>query len=232
MGVDGLSMRPRARRMSGMASAEILARRLAAFKAKGNGKRRMKPMAKPKPHRKWKTRVAMGTPVDFGNLSLYVPEVVPEPVAREPYVRPADFVTMAEVRKEVEVVRETVQDKLIMDFIATLPAEVTVGRVQALAKRAKEKVQAEIRKARDQFNMQAANYVELHMESARGALANKDFGTAAKSAQWALENIGEGEVRVIDRPEKDAGSKGTNIMIGIKLGGVPEMKALTSGSDE
>ncbi len=107
-------------------------------------------------------------------------------------------------------------------FVKDSPSELRAGQVQALSellRRPVGTVKAIIQEARESLASDAKLYVETHRMATIGAMASGDFKVAAEAAQWAMKNIGEGDVRIIDREVKPSDS-GSRVLIGIKLGGI------------
>jgi hypothetical protein len=75
-----------------------------------------------------------------------------------------------------------------------------------------------IETAREAFARRAEDYVELHFRAAQEAAQNGDAGPA----QWAIERIVEGGVRVVDNMK--AAPTMPSLQIGIAVGGVPQPK--------
>ncbi len=149
-----------------------------------------------------------GKLANFGTDVLYSPDIVDMDYWQGP-------VFEAEVGGEDEKIKAAVAQ--IVD--AVLPESLAV--IEATAK---SEVKHRIWLAKRRLNMNVARYVDLHMEAAEGALREKNFEGAGKMAQWAMQNASEGEARVIDKP--DEGPAQSKVMIGIQLGGLPNLKEL------
>lgn len=116
------------------------------------------------------------------------------------------------------------------DLIAALVLEQPSGlddrqiRNLSLAmRRTKDDIKAIIEDARDTFAGHAGRYVEIHKQSAEKALKKgdaKSLEVAARSAQWAIERMSADGVRIVDKPEVQAG--GAKILVGIRVGGIDE----------
>lgn len=99
----------------------------------------------------------------------------------------------------------------------------------------KPAIKSVIAKAREQFEADALEYVNIHKQSAQLALADGDYDTARKAAAFAMEKVsavndrGERET-IIDRIEST--SSQPRIQIGIALGGLPTapgQRTITAG---
>jgi hypothetical protein len=124
------------------------------------------------------------------------------------------------------------EQALVTQFVRDQPREVTQSQVNALAKvlrRSRETVKEMVSRAREDFQTSADFYVKAHKESVEKALkvTNKDgehdpkaLDVAARSSQWALENLAAEGVRVIDKPNAGKGDTGPRIVIGIGVGGL------------
>lgn len=114
--------------------------------------------------------------------------------------------------------------QFVQDFAQDQPREVTQTQINALGRvmrRTPDTIKAWLVEAREQFIASAGFYVGVHAEAVRDAAAmdsatGKDI--AIRGAQWAMENMGFGGERIVEK--KDAGGpKGTTIAIGVKIGG-------------
>ena len=81
-----------------------------------------------------------------------------------------------------------------------------------------------IAEARQELQRNARLYVDSHVQSVVGALADKDYDVARKGAEWAIEHISardsDGRVeRIVE--VQDASAALPTIQIGIALGGLP-----------
>jgi hypothetical protein len=72
--------------------------------------------------------------------------------------------------------------------------------------------------------MRARRYVDIHMEATEGALASQDYETAARHAQWALENLSVEGTRVIDQAKSAARATKVYIAALGGLQGIAEVK--------
>ena len=71
-------------------------------------------------------------------------------------------------------------------------------------------------------------YAELHLTAAEIAASNGD----SKPMEWALTAIkGEKGERVVEPPKADGGGGGIKVMIGVQIGGVPQIGATTEVVD-
>ena len=78
-----------------------------------------------------------------------------------------------------------------------------------------------IRKAKEKLTEKDEEYIDNHAKAVSGALAKGEFDVAARHAEWAMEAIGDGDDRVIERPLKIATGNGqAPIMVGVNLGGM------------
>lgn len=121
---------------------------------------------------------------------------------------------------------------LVTKFVNDQPREMTTSQVNSLAKvlrRSREVVRSLVEDAREEFQASADFYVKAHKESVTKALlvTNKDgehdpkaLDVAARSSQWALENLSAEGVRVVDKPTAGKGETGPRIMVGINVGGL------------
>jgi hypothetical protein len=103
---------------------------------------------------------------------------------------------------------------LIFQFLADQPHEVTdeqIGMLARLMHRYPKTVRRCIEQAREEFVMRTRRYLDVHMEATEKALAEKDYATAARHAEWALENLGVEGTRVIDRSKSDG--PGTKVYV-------------------
>lgn len=104
------------------------------------------------------------------------------------------------------------------------PQELSSEQITALSsllRRNEKTVRNLVLKARDRFTENGTFYVEAHAKAVGAALASGEFDTAAKHAEWAIENLEMEGGRIIDREVKGAGSNVPQVMIGVNLGGVP-----------
>lgn len=85
-------------------------------------------------------------------------------------------------------------------------------------------VESSIALARKKLQDRAEEYVDLHMEASRLAIAMGEVGEARKAAEWGMTNIsgktpaGDSE-RIVEKLTTD--SDAPRIQIGINLGGLP-----------
>jgi hypothetical protein len=85
-------------------------------------------------------------------------------------------------------------------------------------------VESSIAAARRKLQDRAEEYVDLHMEASRLAIAMGEVGEARKAAEWGMTNIsgktsaGDSE-RIVEKVTTD--SDAPRIQIGINLGGLP-----------
>ncbi len=80
-----------------------------------------------------------------------------------------------------------------------------------------------IKAARESLARHAERYVEMHVMGAQIAAEQGD----TKPAQWALEMISEGDMRVVDSPKTNV-SVQPSLRIGIAVGGVQMNKPVES----
>ena len=113
------------------------------------------------------------------------------------------------------------EQALIDRFVADQPREISTDQVKALAKvlrRRPSTVRDCIQRARENFVATAEGYVEVHQQAVEGALSRRDFDTAAKHAEWALEHLSHEGQRVVDRDVAE--THVPKIIIGVALGGM------------
>lgn len=125
-------------------------------------------------------------------------------------------------KRRVSAFISTAEKTLVDQIVRDIPHEITTHQVTALShllERPIPTVRKMIEDARTRFVESAGRYVDIHLQSTEGALADQDYETAAKAAQWALTNISGEGARVVDRAD-DGGPSGPKVMIGIKLGGL------------
>jgi hypothetical protein len=132
-----------------------------------------------------------------------------------------------------------VEQALVTQFVLDQPREVTTSQVNSLAKvlrRSRDVVKSMVERAREDFQTSADFYVKAHKQSVELALnvTNKDgehdpkaLDVAARSSQWALENLAAEGVRVIDKPNAGKGETGPRIMVGINVGGLNKQPEVT-----
>lgn len=122
---------------------------------------------------------------------------------------------------------------LVEQYVRDMPREITNGQIMQLANvmgRSTTLVRKIVEGARTKFAESAELYVDAHLQATQGALRSEDYETAAKASQWAMENLAAEGVRVIDRVEKNVGTK---VMVGIRLGGLDTVKpAIAVSTDE
>lgn len=113
---------------------------------------------------------------------------------------------------------------LVAKFVQDQPAELSTKQVNALStvlRRTKEKTIELIEQARERLIDSAKDYVNAHKKAIQMALANgdaKSLEVAVRGSQWAMENISEGSTRIVDKGS--TGPQGTQILIGVKIGGM------------
>ena len=126
------------------------------------------------------------------------------------------------------------EQALVDRFVADQPREISTDQVKALAKvlrRRPSTVRDCIQRARENFVATAEGYVEVHQQAVEGALNRRDFDTAAKHAEWALEHLSHEGQRMVDRDVAE--THAPKIIIGVALGGmglpvVPTESAITA----
>jgi hypothetical protein len=93
-----------------------------------------------------------------------------------------------------------------------------VTALAALLDRSPKVIKGIVEEAKAEFAGNAKNYVKLHMDSTQKAFDSRDYETAAKAAQWAIEKMGVEGVRIIEqaaeRPQMP------QVVIGVNLGGI------------
>ncbi len=189
----------------------------------------------PAPRRKTRAeKAAMGTPINFGNLMEYIPPKPPK--AKSPIPSAERQAIAGAIRKDVEAFRDKMTAVTIAQTIAELPPEMVEGRVQAIAlgakdhlEMAKREVKEHLKQTKRRFQLSAGDYQQLHLEATRRAMDDKQFDVAARSSQWALEKMQEGDVRVIEKTADTSGAP--KIMIGVQLGGIPQLPVITQEPD-
>jgi|SRR5579862_853335 len=99
----------------------------------------------------------------------------------------------------------------------------TPKQIEGLAtalNRSEETIKSVMARARETFQRNAKEYVDIHMKSAR----SDDPDVARKAAQWAIEHMSsrdkDGNVERIIEPSA-TNESAPNIHIGIALGGLP-----------
>ena len=162
------------------------------------------------------TAIKRGHRVNFGDLKMYKSPEPPPPEPDEGVIITPD-------------IQEVVTDALVDKFVASLPPQLVESKAMTVARYARHKVKAHIKLAREQFRLNAMTYTQIHLRAVENALAERDYDTARKGSEWALERISEGGERLIDKEEK--GQRDQKVMIGIQLGGIPAVKQLTSESE-
>ena len=113
------------------------------------------------------------------------------------------------------------EQALIDRFVADQPREISTDQVKALAKvlrRRPSTVRDCIQRARENFVATAEGYVEVHQQAVEGALNRRDYDTAAKHAEWALEHLSHEGQRVVDRDVAE--THAPKVIIGVNLGGM------------
>jgi len=124
--------------------------------------------------------------------------------------------------------RKRLEEKaLVTDLVVRNNGQVSPEQIKALAT-VTERTPAAIRKwiiqARQEFLGSASFYVEVHKEAVRKALeagTDDSLQVATKGAQWAIEHLGDGDQRIVDRESSGEGS-GVKVMIGVKIGGLTD----------
>lgn len=102
---------------------------------------------------------------------------------------------------------------------------VTVKDVTALAKVTGEPalvILGIVEQAKQTFSDAALDYVNIHKQATKDALANgdaKSLAVATAASQWAIEKIEHAGKRIISKEQAVQGPTGTRILIGISLGG-------------
>lgn len=112
---------------------------------------------------------------------------------------------------------------LVAQLVLDQPAEMSVSQVNALARtlrRSKDVVREMVERARENFVASAEDYVEVHRRATAGALESRDFEVAGKLSQWAMSNISEQGVCVIEKAAE--GPSGPRILVGIRIGGIDQ----------
>lgn len=93
-----------------------------------------------------------------------------------------------------------------------------------------------IREARELLMSQAEEFIQLKKEIIKKAIEKGDLETADKAINYLLSHMPqfEGVTAVdpdIDKPKQVEGTKGPQISIGIKLGGMDHHKQLSVGTE-
>lgn len=113
------------------------------------------------------------------------------------------------------------ENRIIKQVVAEVPGGLMPQEQQALAtalRRPKELVIAAIDEAYEKLAGRSVQYVDLHYKAAEQAIAEGDNETAGKLAQWAIEHIGSGSHRIV---EKSVAPEATSrVIIGVQIGGV------------
>lgn len=117
---------------------------------------------------------------------------------------------------------ESVITRMLRDYRASLPTDVTSVDLAASLEFALKQHLVEARQA---FRTHALPYVLMRLRATAEALETGDYPTVIKSADFALEQLSEQGVRIID-PTKAEASKGPTVMIGLALGGIDDPKAM------
>lgn len=116
---------------------------------------------------------------------------------------------------------------MVKQFVGDLKEPATKAQVRALAtltRRTPLAIKRMIEEARQQFIGKARRYVEIHGEAVEEALQTGDLEQAIKGSQWAITNLSAEGVRIVDKPNADAG--GTKVMIGVQIGGIDKEKVI------
>ena len=114
-------------------------------------------------------------------------------------------------------------DKVLVAQVVAVEAQtvpISTKQITSLATtmgRSKAVVKQMIENAREKFVESAEDYVDIHKAATQQALAEGDNETAAKAAQWAIQNLSFDGVRIIEKPNTEP--TGRSIFIGVALGG-------------
>lgn len=120
------------------------------------------------------------------------------------------------------------EKNLVSQFVLDQPGELKPSQVTALAKtlnRSKEAVTRLIEEARENFLENANRYIEIHRCAVEDALADgtpKGLEQARLGAEWAIEHMSSGGVRIIETPEKAGTGSGVQILVGVRIGGLKD----------
>ena len=120
------------------------------------------------------------------------------------------------------------EKNLVSQFVLDQPGELKPTQVTALAKtlnRSKDAVTKMIQEAREHFLEGANRYIEIHRCAVEDALAEgspKGLEQARLGAEWAIEKMSSGGVRIIEAPEKAGAATGVQIMVGVRIGGLKD----------
>lgn len=84
-----------------------------------------------------------------------------------------------------------------------------------------------VRKVREKFIGQADKYLDAHLNAVNGAIQEKDYDTAARHTEWALDRMADEDERVTAPPQQTKVIQPTqnNLNIGVPLGGLPPAKS-------
>lgn len=99
-----------------------------------------------------------------------------------------------------------------------------IAALSSLLRRNVKTVENLVLQARSKFTANGERYVETHLRATQAALVAGEYDTAAKHAEWAMENLEMEGTRLIDREQKVVASTTPTVMIGVALGGVPNGK--------
>lgn len=117
------------------------------------------------------------------------------------------------------------QQAIVTQVVQQQGGDLGERQVTSLArtlKRSREQIVAMVQQAREELANNAVDYVNIHKMAVESALANgdaKSLEVAVKGSQWAMSNLSLEGQRVVDRQTGDGGGSGTQIIIGIKIGG-------------
>jgi len=122
---------------------------------------------------------------------------------------------------------------MVAQFVLDKPREIKYGEIRQLAglmKRSTEAIKSMIEDAKETLASHAPDYVQIHKDATQQALADKDYSTAARAAEWALENITHQGVSVIEA--KDTRPQAPKVMVGINIGGLTMPQQIEAESIE
>jgi len=126
----------------------------------------------------------------------------------------------------------TAEQDIVDRLVADHPRDLSPTQVKALAatlRRRPDVVRTCIARAKARLVSNADRYAEAHMDAVDGAIKKKDFETAGKLSQWALEKIGDGGERIVEASQ--AVPVNPRIFIGLKLGGLALPAGATLDAD-
>lgn len=160
----------------------------------------------------------------FGNVTE---KFLKEKEERRQKARLKKFPTMAMAGRPIPTNRlgaVTPKEKQIIELVLQdQPQDVSAEQVDQLSKllrRNPQTIKALVQKARDTFSNNAPLYIEVHAKSVQSAYMNGDFDTAAKHAEWAMENIENEGVSIIEAASKSSRDNSPKVLINIPLGGI------------